>query len=266
MRLSVIDIIESLLVVVLVSALIVAIVLTLHFVLGIGALTYLIIFVTAFIVVAYLLIINPIGILLVGTLRRRIPDGIVSVVSRTLTKHYPDVEMHSVKLHLIDGEDPWCCWVRDVRRTHLIMSSKIAQSWHEIDIECATLYLFEDMGVSKPLRDTGILVLASIAERAIITAVLGAGLVHIIRSAGRDIVTDSLAVSRYKFVKGYLDMLAKIPESMGSSQRVPSSLSVNALADIRGAVGSLSWLFRVHEHTATRINAIQQMAVRQDNR
>ena len=256
MKSRVVDSIQSVLIVTFISTLVIAILIALIFILYIPKDRIPFIFILLLLTLNYLLIVNPSMILLFGFLHVRAPADFHSCVEKYSTKYGNQTSTDNLVVHVI--EDPGYCaaYFVDFGKTHFVFSSKLVHDWNEIDIESTILYLLELRKSTLPLRDTCILVLATIAERFIITSFMGAALIHLVRSHTQDSVIDVRVVGKMKYAMGYTNMLAKFRQSTEVSSRVPASFGMNALADIAKKSAHQS-LYAVHETIDARIEAIR---------
>lgn len=205
---------------------------------------------------SFLLIVRPGKVLLAGHLRFRTPPEVQHYLDRHLAKYEDKTMRKKLEVHVIEDGGYCAMYFADLTSTHLVFSSKLIAEWNEIDIESVLLYLFELQKQTLPLRDTAILVLATIAERFIITSFMGAALIHLVRSHTQDSVIDVRVVGKMKYAMGYTNMLAKFRQSTEVSSRVPASFGMNALADIAKKSAHQS-LYAVHETIDARIEAIR---------
>jgi hypothetical protein len=118
------------------------------------------------------------------------------------------------------------------------------------------LYLLEQRKNTLPLRDTCILVLATIAERFIITSFMGAALIHLVRSHTQDSIIDDRVVGKMRYAMGYTNMLTKLRQGTEISSRVPASFGMNGIGDIAKKSVHQS-LYAVHETIDARREAIR---------
>jgi hypothetical protein len=206
------------------------------------------------IILNYVLIVNPSKILLLGLLQVRAPSDFRNCLEKYHTKYSDQERPSDYSLHVI--EDPGYCaaYFVDYRMTHFVFSSHLVEDWNEIDIESTILYLLELKREASPLRDTSILVLATIAERFIITSFIGAALVHLFRSLAQDSKLDERAVSKMKYAMGYENMLTKLKQGSQLQSRIPASFGMNGIGDI--AKKSVNQpLYAVHESIEARIES-----------
>lgn len=209
---------------------------------------------------SFLLIVRPGKVLLAGHLRFRTPPEVQHYLDRHLAKYEDKTMRKKLEVHVIEDGGYCAMYFADLTSTHLVFSSKLIAEWNEIDIESVLLYLFELQKQTLPLRDTAILVLATIAERFIITSFLGATLIHLVRNHAQDGVIDRKAVGRMKYVAGYTNMLLRYKEGSQFASRLPASFGMNSVGDVVKSTTRSSTLFDVHEDIDERIRALEPTA------
>lgn len=195
-------------------------------------------------------------LLLVGFLHLRVPADFQNFVGKYYKKYGNQMNVEDLVLHIIEDQGYCAAYFVDIRKTHFVFSSKLVQDWNEIDIESTILYLLELRKSTLPLRDTCILVLATIAERFIITSFVGASLVHLMRSHTHDSTIDERVVGSMRYTMGHVNMLTKLNQGAKISSRIPASFGMNALADISKKSIHQS-LYAVHETIVARIEEIR---------
>lgn len=251
------DLVLSFSIVFFISTLLVTILIGLNWLLRLPSIALIIVWSAASILLFYSLIVNPTKLLLSGLLRVRPPQEFVEYFMKFYRKYEGDTRHMNIVLQVIEDEGYCAMFVQDLWNTHYIFSSKLVNDWNEIDIESSVLYLLELHKHTYPLRDSGILVLASIAERIIITSFVGAALIHLVRSHHHDAWYDSEAVKKMQFVQGYQNMLTKYGSGSGFASRLPASFGMNGVGDITRR-GVNQALFAVHETIESRIEALDK--------
>jgi hypothetical protein len=204
----------------------------------------------------YFLIVNPGKILLMGYLQIRTPVDFQVYVNKFLAKYIERSTYSHVLFHVIEDDGYVAMYFADLRSIHLVFSSKLVHEWNEIDVESALLYISALQKHTLPLRDTSILVLATIAERFIITSFLGAALIHLVRSHTNDSIIDREAVIKMKYSMGYQNMLSKMRSGEDSLSKLPASFGMNGIGDISKKSVNKA-LYAVHESIDTRIEEIK---------
>jgi len=131
--------------------------------------------------------------------------------------------------------------------------------FNEIDLDCVIAYLSNLHSTSYALRDSCILLLATITERAIITSLISASLVHLVRPCISDSLLDSQAIMNTKFAVGYRKMIEKLVKNRICDGNIPYSISMNAIANVKGTNVSLGKWFRIHQSLEKRLHSINQM-------
>ena len=207
------------------------------------------------IVFNYFLIVNPAKILLMGYLQIRTPVDFQEYVNKFLAKYLEQSTSSHVLLHVIEDDGYVAMYFADLRSINLVISSKLVREWNEIDVESTLLYISALQKHTLPLRDTSILVLATIAERFIITSSLGAALIHLVRSHTNDSIIDREAVAKMKYSMGYQSMLSKMKAGVESVSKFPASFGMNAIGDIPKKNVNQA-LYAVHESIDTRIESV----------
>lgn len=205
----------------------------------------------------YILIVIPTKIIVFGYLEVKASNDFVTCFVNYYRKYSNTDSETPFTIQVI--EDAGYCAVvfRDVRNTRYIFSSKLVNDWNEIDIESTVLYLLEVQRNTYLLRDTCILVLATIAERFIITSFIGAALVHHFHSSHRDLEFDRFAVHKMQFVQGYVNMLTKYKEGASLVSNLHAALGMSGIGDIVKK-GLNHTMFAVHETLEARIDALRQ--------
>ena len=203
----------------------------------------------------YILIVNPGKMLLMGYLQIRTPADFQEYVNKFLAKYIEPSTYKHIKLYVIEDDSYGAMYFVDLRSIHLVFTSRLVHEWNKIDVESALLYISALQNHSLPLRDTSILVLATIAERFIITSFLGAALIHLVRSHTDDAHIDREAIFKMKYTMGYRNMLEKLKRGVESSSKLPASFGMNGVGDIAKKSIHKS-LYVVHESIETRIEAL----------
>ncbi len=203
----------------------------------------------------YILIASPTKILLAGHLQLRTQPSLEVYIAKFLAKYIKQSGTETVHIHVIEDTGYAVLYYADIRSLHLVFSSKLVEDWNEIDVESALLYLFDLLNHTFPLRDTCVLVLATIAERFIITSFVGASLVHMVRAHTDDERIDRRAIGRIRYAMGYQAMLSKLKSGSTAPCRLPKSFGMNAVGDITGK-GVDASLYSIHETLDNRIEAI----------
>jgi hypothetical protein len=249
------DILKAELIVLFISTLLSTILIVLIAVTPVPKMIVPIFWISLFVLLNYLLIVNPGKILLMGYLQVRIPSDFQEYVNKFLTKYIEPSTYKHIKLYVIEDDSYGAMYFVDLRSIHLVFTSKLVHEWNEIDVESALLYISALQNHSLPLRDTSILVLATIAERFIITSFLGAALIHLVRSHTDDVHIDREAILKMKYTMGYRNMLEKLKRGVELSSKLPASFGMNGVGDI--AKKSVNQpLYAVHESIETRIEAL----------
>lgn len=246
------DVLFSQLIVLFLSSVVTAVLIALIALIQLPRFTLIIFFLAVFCLFYYLLIIRPSKILLLGVLELRIPPDFSATVQRIFEKYHPRADFSHIKMHVVEdaGFNFW--YFADRKSLHYVVSSHALTQLNEIDIESILLYLFELQNRTFVLRDTAILVLASIAERIIITSVLGASLVHLVRSHDDDAAIDNAVVEKMRYAVGYQTMLGKLQENSQTYGDFPASFGMNSVVDIAKKSVNAS-LYRVHEDVEVRL-------------
>ena len=249
------DIVKAELIVLFISTLLSTILIVLIAVATVPKIIVPIVWICLFVLLNYILIVNPQKLLLMGYLQVRIPSDFQEYVNKFLTKYIEHSTYKHIKLYVIEDDSYCAMYFVDLRSIHLVFTSRLVHEWNEIDVESALLYISALQNHSLPLRDSSILVLATIAERFIITSFLGAALIHLVRSHTDDAHIDREAIFKMKYTMGYRNMLEKLRRGVESSSKLPSSFGMNGVGDI--AKKSVNQpLYAVHESIETRIEAL----------
>lgn len=249
------DIVYAELIVVFVSSLFTTILIALIALFQLPKIIILMIWLGSIVVLNYLLIVNPTMLLLSGYLQLRVAPSLEEYKTKFLTKYIKRTGSETVHIHVLEDAGYVTMYYADITSLHLVFTSKLVGDWNEIDIESALLYLFDLLNHTFPLRDTCILVLATIAERFIITSFIGASLVHLVRSHRDDEQIDRRAIGRIKFAMGYRTMLSKLKTDSEMPSRLRKSFGMNAVGDIPIKSFHAS-MYNVHETAEARIEAI----------
>lgn len=249
------DILKAALIVLFISTLLSTILIVLIAVTAVPKKIVPIVWICLFVLLNYTLIVNPQKILLMGYLHVRIPSDFQDYVNKFLAKYIEPSTNKYIKLYVIEDDSYGAMYFVDLRSIHLVFTSRLVHEWNEIDVESALLYISALQNHSLPLRDTSILVLATIAERFIITSFLGAALIHLVRSHTDDAHIDREAILKMKYTMGYRNMLEKLKKGIESSSKLPASFGMNGVGDI--AKKSVNQpLYAVHESIESRIEAL----------
>jgi hypothetical protein len=249
------DILKAALIVLFISTLLSTILIVLIAVTAVPKKIVPIVWICLFVLLNYTLIVNPQKILLMGYLQVRIPSDFQDYVNKFLAKYIEPSTNKYIKLYVIEDDSYAAMYFIDLRSIHLVFTSRLVHEWNEIDVESALLYISALQNHSLPLRDTSILVLATIAERFIITSFLGAALIHLVRSHTDDAHIDREAILKMKYTMGYRNMLEKLKKGIESSSKLPASFGMNGVGDI--AKKSVNQpLYAVHESIESRIEAL----------
>jgi len=260
MKSNIRDLIITILIILFVSTLMVTGLIGLMSIIGAPKIFIYFIWISITLIVSLLLIVLPQKVLLAGYLRFRTPSDVQHYLDRHLTKYEDKIIPKKIEIHVIEDGGYCAMYFSNFTSTHLVFSSKLVADWNEIDIESALLYLFELQKQTLPLRDTAILVLATIAERFIITSFLSASLIHLVRNHGQDSVLDRKAVELMKYASGYRNMLSRCKEGSQLVSRLPASFGMNGIGDIVKKSVRMNTLLNIHEDIDERIRAFDPVA------
>lgn len=165
----------------------------------------------------------------------------------------------NIEIVVIEAQIFSAWYLSTERKTYLFFTSSLINDFNEIDLDSVLAYLSILRSTTNALRDTSILLLATIAEKVIITSLVGAAIIHVVKPYINDALIDTLAIKRMRFAIGYRKMIEKLKTSKDNKHNIPYSIEINSIANIQKNHTFYDRWFQLHNALEKRIQSINQL-------
>lgn len=178
-------------------------------------------------------------------------------LSERYARYDPHISPYRIRLHVVESERYLAWYCVTSKALHLVFTSAMIRDFHEIDMDGVLAYLSVLRSESLLLSESMILLLATLAERAIITTPVAGAFMHLIRPAVPDYILDERALSKTRHAIGYKKMMDKLSRGKIDGKIVPASLSMNCIQNVESKIRLFGSWYRVHENLDRRVQALR---------